>query len=46
MGEIGSKLLQSSHTRHEVIYYLKVDCEKLKTYTLNPRTANKISLTV
>lgn len=42
--EIGSRLLQSSYTTHEMIYYLKADCEKLKMYTLNLRTVNKISV--
>lgn len=42
--EIGRRLLQSSYTTHEMIYYLKADCEKLKMYTLNLRTVNKISV--
>lgn len=29
---------------HEVIYYLKIDSEKVKMYILNPRTVNKIPL--
>lgn len=42
--EIGSRLLQSSYTTHEMIYYFKADCEKLEMYTLNLRTVNKISV--
>ena len=35
--------LQGSYTIHEVVYYLKVDGDKLKTCTVNPKTNAKIT---
>lgn len=37
----GSILLQGSYTTGEMIYHLKVECNELKMYIINPKTSTK-----
>ena len=44
LGEDGGKWLWVSYTLYKVVYYLlEVDCDKLKTYTINPKTTTKVT---